>query len=350
MRVFCFGRVIPISKLLGVAGAGLLLLAQSLSAQSDRPPRTLKIAHQYPAAASVEEGDFRDRLCRKFAAEVERRTNGSLRFEIFAENTLVKPDKQLEALQRGAVDFCVMPLYNVLEKLPEMNVTLLPGLVKSYEHGFRWKEAPIGRDLGALLEKNGALILTWNWQAGGIASKYLPILEPDNLRDVRIRGPGKAVDLTLSAFRGKVTTLPSSDIAPAFREGRLEVTAATSATILSGHFEDYCRAVTSPRHRALFYFLIPLVISKTTFDSLTAEQRRIVLEVGVSLDDFARNAAEGDDLVLERTFIEHGAQVVELSEENWALWQRVARAVSWKDFEQTVPNGAEWIRKAQAVE
>ena len=222
--------------------------------------------------------------------------------------------------------------------------------MKSYEHGFRWKEAPVGRDLAALLEKNGAIMLTWNWQAGGIASKYLPILEPDNLRDVRIRGPGKAVDLTLAAFRGKVTTLPSSDIAPAFREGRLEVTAATSATILSGHFEEYCKAVTSPRHRALFYFLIPLVISKPTFDSLTSEQRRIMIEVGASLDEFARNAAQADDLALELKFIEHGAQVVELSEENWALWQRVARAVSWKDFEHTVPSGAEWIRKAQAVE
>jgi TRAP-type C4-dicarboxylate transport system substrate-binding protein len=281
---------------------------------------------------------------------VERRTNGALRFEIFAENALVKPEKQLEALQKGTIDLCVMPLYNILEKVPEMNVTLLPGLVKSYEHGFRWKDAPMGRDLTALLEKNGAVMLTWNWQAGGIASKYLPILEPDNLRDVRIRGPGKAVDLTLAAFRGKVSTMPSSDIAPAFRDGRLEVTAATSATILSGHFEQYCKAVTSPRHHALFYFLIPLVISKATFDSLTPDQRRIIVEVGASLDEFARNAAQGDDLTLERTFLEQGGQVVELSEDNWALWQRVARAVSWKDFEHSVPNGAEWIRKAQEVE
>ncbi len=350
MRVFRIGRVIPPALLLGVLGAGLFWLVAPAFAQSEKPPRTLKMAHQYPAAASLEDGDFRDRICKKFAVEVERRTNGTLRFEIFADNTLVKPDKQLEALQKGSIDLCVMPLYNILEKVPEMNLTLLPGLVKSYEHGFRWKDAPVGRDLAALLEKNGAILLTWNWQAGGIASKYLPILEPDNLRDVRIRGPGKAVDLTLAAFRGKVSTMPSSDIAPAFRDGRLEVTAATSATILSGHFENYCKAVTSPRHRALFYFLIPLVISKTTFDSLTSEQRRVILEVGASLDEFARNAAQADDFTLEQTFIDHGAQVVELSEENWMLWQRVARAVSWKDFERSVPNGAEWIRKAQAVE
>src|SRR5260221_1091089 len=111
MRVFCFVRVLPLQILLGVLGTGLFRPAGAGFAQTEKPPRTLKIAHQYPAAVSAEEGDFRDRICKKFAAEVERRTNGALRFEIFPENALVKPDKQLEALQKGIVDLCVMPLY-----------------------------------------------------------------------------------------------------------------------------------------------------------------------------------------------------------------------------------------------
>ena len=227
-------------------------------------PRTLKIAHQYPAAASAEEGDFRDRICKRFAAEVERRTNGALRFEIFPENALVKPDKQLEALQKGTVDLCVMPLYNILEKVPEMNLTLLPGLVKSYEHGFRWKEAPVGRDLTALLEKNGAIMLTWNWQAGGIASKYLPILEPDNLRDVRIRGPGKAVD----SCPGGVPRQGQHDALERHRTGlsrrppggdrghERHHPFGTFRKLLQG------RDLTAPSSAVLF--LIPLVMSKST--------------------------------------------------------------------------------------
>ena len=36
--------------------------------------QTLKVSHQFPGG-TIDEGDFRDRLCRKFAAELERRTN-----------------------------------------------------------------------------------------------------------------------------------------------------------------------------------------------------------------------------------------------------------------------------------
>ena len=41
-----------------------------------RAATTLKISHQFPGG-SLDEGDFRDRLCRKFAQEIEKRTNGA---------------------------------------------------------------------------------------------------------------------------------------------------------------------------------------------------------------------------------------------------------------------------------
>ena len=39
----------------------------------------LKISHQFPGG-TIDSGDFRDRLCRKFALEAEARTKGALKF------------------------------------------------------------------------------------------------------------------------------------------------------------------------------------------------------------------------------------------------------------------------------
>src|SRR5471030_1759469 len=119
-------------KLRILASLGLILLLVASSPAHAQQIRVLKIGHQFPGG-TAEEGDFRDRLCRRFAAEVERRTNGALRFEIFPGNKLVKPEGQLDALKSGAMDFCLMPLNNGFDKLPELNVTLLPGVIKSYE-------------------------------------------------------------------------------------------------------------------------------------------------------------------------------------------------------------------------
>jgi len=42
----------------------------------------LKISHQFPSG-SLTEGDFRDRLCRKFAAEVDKRSGGALKSAVY---------------------------------------------------------------------------------------------------------------------------------------------------------------------------------------------------------------------------------------------------------------------------
>ena len=65
--------------------------------------QTIKISHQFPGG-TIDEGDFRDRLVRKFAAEVEKRTNGSLKFEIYPAASLMKAVPQYKALSTGALD------------------------------------------------------------------------------------------------------------------------------------------------------------------------------------------------------------------------------------------------------
>src|SRR5947199_7617907 len=72
-------------------------------------PGTLKISHQFPGG-TIDEGDFRDRLCRKFALELEKRTKGALKFSIYPNSSLMKTNSQFAALRRGALDISLFPL------------------------------------------------------------------------------------------------------------------------------------------------------------------------------------------------------------------------------------------------
>ena len=60
-------------------------------------PGNLKISHQFPGG-SIAQGDFRDRLCRMFAAEVEKRTRGGLKFSIYPNSSLMGANAQFGAL------------------------------------------------------------------------------------------------------------------------------------------------------------------------------------------------------------------------------------------------------------
>src|SRR5947209_18774999 len=64
--------------------------------------QTFKISHQFPGG-TITEGDFRDRLCRMFAAEIEKRTGGALIGQVYPNSSLMKTVAQFSALRKGAL-------------------------------------------------------------------------------------------------------------------------------------------------------------------------------------------------------------------------------------------------------
>ena len=108
----------------------------------------LKISHQFPSG-SLTDGDFRDQLCRRFAAEVEKRTKGALKSSVYPGSSLMKTNAQFSALRKGALDMSLVPLSYAGGEVAETNIGLMPALVPSYEQGAAWKTADVGKQLAA---------------------------------------------------------------------------------------------------------------------------------------------------------------------------------------------------------
>ena len=95
---------------------------------------TLKISHQFPGG-TIDKGDFRDRLCRMFAAEVAKRSGGEIAAEIYPNSSLIKTNAQFSAMRKGALDISLYPLPYAGGELPETNIGLMPGLVVDLRSG-----------------------------------------------------------------------------------------------------------------------------------------------------------------------------------------------------------------------
>jgi len=145
---------------------------------------TLKISHQFPGG-TIDKGDFRDRLCRMFAQEVAKRSGGEIAAEIYPNSSLIKTNAQFSAMRKGALDISLYPLPYAGGELPETNIGLMPGLVSTYEQGLRWKKEPVGKALTDFLADKGIILLSWIWQAGGVASRSKPIVAPRTPRASR---------------------------------------------------------------------------------------------------------------------------------------------------------------------
>ena len=324
--------------------APTLLRAGSASAE----PRTLKISHQFPGG-TTDSGDFRDRLARKFADEVTKQTNGELKFEVYPGSSLMKTVAQFSALRRGALDLTVYPLAYAGGEVPEVNIGLMPCLVTSYEQGMAWKNAKIGEELTALLDKRGVKILTWVWQAGGIASRSTPIVVPDDTKGLKVRGGSREFDLMLKQAGGIISSVPSNEIYAAMQTGSLDAAVTSSTSLISFRLEEISKAVTSGAKGSFWFMFEPLLMSKQIYDSLTPDQQKVLTAVGASMEPFAIAAAKADDEELGKVYGKAGATVRDMDAAAIAKWRPLAESTAWKDYSDKSAANAALLKAAEAV-
>jgi TRAP-type C4-dicarboxylate transport system substrate-binding protein len=310
--------------------------------------KAIKISHQFPGG-TIDEGDFRDRLVRKFAAEVEKKSGGALKFEIYPAASLMKPVPQYKALSTGALDMSLYPLAYAGGEFPEANLTLMPAVITSYEQGLRWKDAPIGKELTRLLDERNVKIITWVWQAGGIASKTKPLLSPDDAKGMKVRGGSREIDLMIKAAGGAVTNVPSNEIYSAMQSGVLDAAITSSTSLISFRLHETSSFLTAGRKHSFWFMFEPLLMSKKAYDALTPAQQKLVMEVGASLEKFGMDAAKADDERVVEIFTKAGDKVGDMDQAAFDKWREVAKNSAWKDFEEKVKNGKQLFDMALSV-
>jgi len=332
----------------GLATASLpgLMSAASLAWAAD--PKILKLSHQFPGG-SIDKGDFRDRLARKFAQDVEKRTAGALKFEIYPGSSLMKTVAQFSAVRKGALDLTLYPLAYAGGEVQEVNIGLMPCMVTSYEQGFAWKKAEIGRELTKLLEAKGVKIVTWIWQAGGTVSRNVPVVSPDDVKGLKIRGGSREMDLMLKQAGGIISSVPSNEIYPAMQTGSLDAAITSSTSLISFRLEEISKALTTGRGKSFWYMFEPLLMSKVIFDALPADQQKAIEEVGLDLEKFATSMAKADDEDVALVYKKAGAKVFDMDDAIISKWKKIAEESAWIDYAKRSSECERFLKLAKAV-
>ncbi len=328
---------------LGAAGfAGLA------STQWARAATSLKISHQFPGG-TLTEGDFRDRLCRKFAAEVDKRTSGALKAEVYPGSSLMKTNAQFSSMRKGALDMSLVPLSYAGGEVAETNIGLMPALVPSYEQGAAWKMAEVGKLLAKVLDDKGIIIVSWIWQAGGVACRTRPLLTPDDAKGLKVRGGSREMDMMLKQAGASVITLPSNEIYAAMQTGAMDAAMTSSTSFISFKLEEIAKHLTTGRDKTYWFMLEPLMVSKEVFGKLPKAQQDVVMAVGAELEVFARDAARADDKLAADIYAKAGAKVYDMDDATLKRWQAIARDTAWKDFNDKNESCAALLKAAQKL-
>src|SRR5262249_7689240 len=143
-------------------------------------------------------------------------------------------------------------------EVPETNIGLMPALVPSYEQGAAWKTAEVGKLLAKTLDDKGVLVVSWVWQAGGVASRTRALLTPDDAKGMKGRGGSREMDMISKAAGASVITLPSNEIYAAMQTGAMDAAMTSSTSFISFKLEEIAKFLTSGRQRTYWFMFEPL--------------------------------------------------------------------------------------------
>jgi len=291
----------------------------------------LRISHQFPGG-TLTDGDFRDRLCRRFAQELAKRSNGSLTGVVYPNSSLMKTNAQFSALRKGALDMSLVPLNYAGGEVPETNIGLMPGIITNYEKGTAFRNSEAGKMLYNILADKGVLLVSWIWQSGGVASRNKALIEPEDAKGMKVRGGGREMDMVLKEAGAAVLNLPSNEIYAAMQTGALDAAMTSSTSLISFRLEEVAKQLTTGRGQAYWFMFEPLMISRAVYERLGRDEQNLIMTLGAEMEKFALDACKVDDNQVAKVYVKAGGKAYDLSPATVKRWQDIARRTAWKDF------------------
>ena len=311
--------------------------------------QVLKISHQFPGG-TIDSGDFRDRLCRRFAAELSKQTGGALEGQVYPNSSLMKTVAQFSAMRKGALDLSLYPISYAGGEVPETNIGLMPGIVSSYKQGAAWKTTPVGKRFSDFLAEKGVIIVSWIWQAGGVASRSVPIVNPSDVKGLKVRGGSREMDMVLQAAGATTLSIPSNEAYAAMQTSACDAVITSSTSLISFRLEEVAKSLTTGRGKSYWFMLEPLVMSKQIFDALPKDQQDVIMKLGAEMEAFGTKEAMSDDNLVAEVYAKKGAKVSDLDEATVEKWRAIARETAWKDYASKSTVSAELLKLAEQVE
>ncbi|MFC3102973.1 TRAP transporter substrate-binding protein DctP [Salinisphaera aquimarina] len=305
-------------------------------------PVTLKLAHQWPQ----NKDDYVIAAGLKFADEVEKRSNGDIKIRFFPAQSLVKAKDTHVALRAGAVDLAIYPYIYAAGAIPEMNLTLLPGLWENHDDVYQFRNSAAWKDLEKKAEDYGFKTLAWIQIGGGFASGSKAILTPDDVGGMKVRAAGKFMEYALQQADASTVSMPSSDAYGAMQRSLLGGVLTSSSSLGAYRMYEVSDYYASPEDYGIYYTIEPIAISMRTWNQLTPDQQKILVAAGKSVEPMALAGAKKEDARVAKLFADNGVKVEKVSKDDWMKWRKLFRKTAFPKFEQDVPGGKALLEKA----
>jgi C4-dicarboxylate-binding protein DctP len=254
-------------KILIISFTSLFLTANAFAADV-----TMRISLQLPMKSHLGQNLL------LFKKEVESRSNGEIKVEIYDSAQLYKDKEVPAAVGSGSIESGVASLTRYVGDIPAVDLFYQPFLLNTDKKVIKAvsKGSSIRGPIDNAIKNTGSTVL-W-WQAYGNAimlSKGQAIKNPSDMKGKKVRVFGKTLGTFVKAAGGAPTLISGSEQYLAYQRGTVDVGMTGVSGVKSRKLFEVMDTITKTNHGVIEF----IVVANTKwFNSLSSKQKDIIIK------------------------------------------------------------------------
>lgn len=287
------------------------------SGQAEGPTYTFRLAETHPADYPTTLGDL------KFAELVNERSGGRITIDVFPSAQLGEEKAAIEQVQLGAIEFTRVSTGPMAEFNQDFGVFSLPYIFDNDDHVWRFLMSDDALAMFDSLQSAGLQGLAW--YSSGSRSFYStkPLTSLDDLKGMKIRVQENKLNISImDALGATATPMPYGDVYSALQTGLIDAAENNYPSYYSSkHYEVAPHLILDGHQR------VPevLVVSKTVWDKLSAEDQEIIRQAALDSIAFQREEWAKYEKESEEAVRAAGVTITEVTDV--APWQEAVKPV-----------------------
>lgn len=245
-----------------------------------------------------------------FAEKLKEVSGGTMTCTMYPNGTLGSIGEVAAMIQQGTCDVSPIVTSSLVDFCPELGVFDLPFLFTDYEDARNTIHGEIGTYFAEQLEASGMHVGSWMTMGFRETTSSKPIASVADFQGLKIRTQSNEVHQAIFNTLGSAATVISfSELYTAMEQGTVDAQENPYVNIASNAYYEVQDYLIETNH--VFQFA-SLLISETTYDKLTDEQKNWVDEAAAYAADVEWKATQEDNEAAKQICIDSGMKMVEL--------------------------------------
>ncbi|HEU0199303.1 MAG TPA: TRAP transporter substrate-binding protein, partial [Burkholderiaceae bacterium] len=224
---------------------------------------------------------------KKFGELLSQKTGGKLTARLYASGALGNDVTMISALRGGTQEMVVPDSSTLVSLIKDFGVLNLPLVINNEQEADALVDGPFGQKLLAMLPDKGLIGLAF-WENGfrHVTNNRRPVQKAEDLAGLKIRVIQNPLFIeTFNALGSNALPMPFPELYTALEQRTVDGQENPTATILASKFYEVQKHTALTGH---IYSVWVLLLSKKTWDGLSADEKKAVQEAAREATAFER--------------------------------------------------------------